>query len=225
MRWPRLNPDHSPLGVGRQSTFRLVQQDEFVAKGITNAGTPADRNIEWRLNALAACAQETRESLVDIGDQNVRLGSDLQVNDKLRVCLGKGEANCFIASPKQAMTELVAIKGDRRVKIGDAKQMIVEFSKQGCFKAHFKETPMDLTRTGRPHRSQVIVSVGSRMSDRVSEPSRGTLTTFRWSPLLQEGHDLPSALSESASLFVVREYAGYGYVSAEELICVKHGAA
>jgi hypothetical protein len=79
------------------------------------------------------------ESLVDIDDQNVRLGSDLQVNDKLRVRLGKGEASRFIASPQQSMTELVAIKGDRRLKIGDAKQMIVEFSKQGPFSAHVKE--------------------------------------------------------------------------------------
>jgi hypothetical protein len=136
---PRLNPDHSSLGVGRQSAFRLVQQDKFVAKGIANARAPADHNVERTLNALAACAQETRESLVDIGDQNVRLGSDLQVNDQLGVGLWKGEASRFIASPQQAMTELVAIKGDRRVKIGDAKQMIVEFLKQGPFSAHVKE--------------------------------------------------------------------------------------
>jgi hypothetical protein len=139
MGWPRLNPDHSPLGVGRQSAFRLVQQDEFVAKWIANARTPADRNVERRLNALAACAKEACESLADIGDQNVRLGSDLQVNDKLCVGLRKGEASCFIASPKQAMTELVAIKEDRGVKIGDAEQMIVEFSKQRLFTAHVKE--------------------------------------------------------------------------------------
>ena len=117
----RLNPDHLPLGVGRQSAFRLVQQDEFVAKGIANARTPTDRNIERTLNALAAGAQEERESLVDIGDQNVRLGSDLQVDDKLRVRLGKGEASGFIASLQKPMTELVAIERDRRVKIGDAK--------------------------------------------------------------------------------------------------------
>jgi hypothetical protein len=163
-RRPRLHPDHSPLGIGRQSAFRLVQQDEFVAKRIANARTPTNRDVERTLNALAARAQEERESLVYVGDQNVRLGSDLQVNDKLRVRLGKGEASRFIASPQKAVTELVAIKGDRRVKIGDAKQMIVEFSKQGCFKAHFKETPMELTRTGRPHGSQTMASVGPRTS-------------------------------------------------------------
>jgi hypothetical protein len=75
---PRLNPDHSALDVCRQSAFRLVQQDEFVAKGIANARAPTDRNVERTLSGLAACAQETRESLVDIRNQNVCLGSDLQ---------------------------------------------------------------------------------------------------------------------------------------------------
>jgi hypothetical protein len=42
-RRSRLNADHSPIGVGRQSAFRLIQQDEFVAKRIANARAPADR--------------------------------------------------------------------------------------------------------------------------------------------------------------------------------------
>lgn len=126
------------MGVGGQSAFRLIQQHEFVAEWIANARTPADRDVERTLDTRAACAQEERQSLVHVGNQNVRLGPDSQVNDQLRVGLRKREASRFAASPQQAMTELVAIKGNRRVKIGDAEQMIVEFSKQGSFRAHVK---------------------------------------------------------------------------------------
>src|SRR5271154_4453554 len=47
----------------------------------------------------------------------------------------------FTASPQQAMTELVAIKGDPRVKIGNAEQVIVEFSKQGVFQGSRRRNP------------------------------------------------------------------------------------
>jgi hypothetical protein len=92
-------------------------------------------------------AQEERESLVDVRNHNVRLGPDLQVNDQLSIGLRKSEASRFSASPQQAMTELVAIKGNRRIKIGDAEQVIVGFSKQGSFRAHVDETPTELTHT------------------------------------------------------------------------------
>jgi hypothetical protein len=82
--------------------------------------------VRW-LDAHAACAQEECESLVDIGNHNVRFGPDPQVNDQLSFGFRKSEASRFTASPQQAMTELVAIKGNRRVKIGDAQQVIVEF--------------------------------------------------------------------------------------------------
>jgi hypothetical protein len=47
----------------------------------------------------------------------------------------------FTASPQQAMTELVAIKGDPRVKIGNAEQVIVEFSKQGVSQGSRRRNP------------------------------------------------------------------------------------
>jgi predicted nucleic acid-binding protein len=128
-RRPRLNADHSPIGIGRQSAFRLIQEDEFVAEGIANARASPDRNVERALDRLAARAQEARESLVGVGDHDVRLGADVQMNDQLRVGLRKREASRFAASPQQAMAELVAIEGNRRVQIGDAEQMIVDFSK------------------------------------------------------------------------------------------------
>lgn len=140
-RWSTFDADHSPIGVGRQSAFRLIQQDEFVAKRVANARATADRDVERSLYAHAACAQEERESLVDVGNHNIRLGSDLQVNDQLRVGLRKSQASRFTASPQQAMPELVPIKGDRRVKIGDAEQVIVELSKQGRFSAHVEGIP------------------------------------------------------------------------------------
>jgi hypothetical protein len=37
------------------------------------------------------------------------------------------------------MTELLSIKGDRRVKIGDAEQVIVKFTKQGPL-THFNDS-------------------------------------------------------------------------------------
>jgi hypothetical protein len=45
------------------------------------------------------------------------------------------------------MTELVSIEGDRRVKIGDAEQVIVEFSKQGPFRTHVNESPTESTKS------------------------------------------------------------------------------
>ena len=98
-----------------------------------NGSRTRAQHVERSLYAHAACAQEERESLVDVGNHNVRLGSDLRVNDQLRVGLRKSQASRFTASPQQAMAELVPIKGDRRVKIGDAEQVIVELSKQGLF--------------------------------------------------------------------------------------------
>ena len=145
MRRSGLNADHSPIGVGRQSAFRLIQKDEFVAEWVANARAPADRDVERTLDTHAACAKEERESLVHVGNHNVCLGPDLQVNDQLRVGLRKSEASRFTVSPQQAMTELIAIKGDRGVKIGAAEQVIVEFSKQGSFRAHVDETPTELT--------------------------------------------------------------------------------
>jgi hypothetical protein len=143
-RLSRLNADHSAVGVGRQSAFRLIQQDEFVAKRVANARAPADGDVKRTLDALAACTQEERESLVDVGNHNVCLGPDLQMNDQFRVGLRKSEASRFIASPQQAMTELVPIKGNCRVKIGDAEQVIVEFSKQGPLRAHVDESRTEL---------------------------------------------------------------------------------
>jgi hypothetical protein len=87
------------MGVGRQSAFRLIQQDEFVAKRVANPRAPADRDVERMLDALAACPKEERKSLVGIGDQNVSLWPDLEVNDQLRFGLRKSEASRFIASP------------------------------------------------------------------------------------------------------------------------------
>jgi hypothetical protein len=98
------------------------------------------------LDALAACAQEERESLVGVGNHNVCLGPDLQMNDQFRVGLRKSEASRFIASPQQAMAELVPIEGNRRVKIGNTEHVIVEFLKQRPFRAHVDASRTEFSR-------------------------------------------------------------------------------
>ncbi|MBV8103804.1 MAG: hypothetical protein JO223_04115 [Hyphomicrobiales bacterium] len=49
--------------------------------------------------------------------------------DQFGVRLRKTETGGLIAAPQQTMAQPIPIKGDRRVEIGDVKQMVVEFSK------------------------------------------------------------------------------------------------
>jgi hypothetical protein len=58
------------------------------------------------------------------------------VDDELRVRVRKGKTDRFVASPQHSMPEAIAIEGYRRIKIGDAKQKVVELSKQGQVGAH-----------------------------------------------------------------------------------------
>jgi hypothetical protein len=125
----RLDTDHPAVGVGRQLAFGLIQDDQFVAERVAPTRTPFNRNVERVLDCLTACAHERHECGIDVANQNIRLGSFAKVYDKLCFGLSKGEADCFIASPQQSMAELVSIERDRCIKIGYAKQMIVELSK------------------------------------------------------------------------------------------------
>jgi hypothetical protein len=127
----RPDPDHPALFVGHEAAFGLVQQSEFVTKWVANARAAADRNVEWVLNCLAARVQESREGLVNIFNDNIGFGADLQVNDELCIGVRKAEPDRFVASPQDSMPEAVTVKGYRRIEIGDAEEKVVEPSKQG----------------------------------------------------------------------------------------------
>ena len=98
-RWRRLDACDSTFGVGRQLAFGLIQYDQRVAEGVAQSRTRADADVEWVLDRLAARTQEGRESRLDVVNHNVRLGSDVEVNYKLRVRFRKSKTCCFLASP------------------------------------------------------------------------------------------------------------------------------
>jgi hypothetical protein len=81
-RWQRLDACDSTFAVGRQLAFGLIQYNQQVAEGVAQSRTPADGNVEWALDRLAARTQEGHESRLDVVNHNVRLGSDVEVNYK-----------------------------------------------------------------------------------------------------------------------------------------------
>jgi hypothetical protein len=107
----------------------LVQQNQFVAKRVANARASANRDVERSLYRLAARAQEQRERLITIVNDNIGFWTDIQVHDELSVGVRKSKADRFVASPQDRMSEAIAIERYRRIKIGDAKQKVVELSK------------------------------------------------------------------------------------------------
>jgi hypothetical protein len=119
---------HPPLRVRRQNALRLIQDDQVVAEGIANARASANRDIERGLNGFAARAQEEREGLVDILNQNIGFRADVKVHE-LGVGVGKGKADRLLASPQHAMPKLIAIERYRRIEVGDAKQTVIELAK------------------------------------------------------------------------------------------------
>ena len=128
----RRRPDagHPTVSIGDEAAFGLVEDDQYVPEGIADAGAAANRNLERGLDSLAAGVQEQLECVVDIFNQNIGFGTDVQVNYELGVGVRKGEADRFRASPQQTMPKPVAIEGDGCVEIGDAKQKVVELSEQ-----------------------------------------------------------------------------------------------
>ena len=102
----RARPDasYSTVGVGDQLSFRLIQDNQVVAKRVAYSGATADRYVEWGQNRLAPGLQKGCESLVDVGDQNVGLRSDMKVYYQLGVRLRKTETRSLIAAPQQSMT-------------------------------------------------------------------------------------------------------------------------
>jgi hypothetical protein len=129
----------------------LVQYSEHVAKRIANAGATAYRDIEGRLDGLRARPQEFGVSLFDVSNQDVCFRADMEVHNKLCIRLGKREARRLAASPQETVAQLIAVEGDRRVKIGNAKQMIIELSKWGLICGHASQ-PLD--RLDRPARQR-----------------------------------------------------------------------
>ena len=132
----RRDADDATVVVRRQHAFGLIQQNQFVAEGVANARASPDRDVERTLHSLAARAQENGKRLVNIFNQNIGFRTDVQVSHELCVRLRKGKADRFVASPQDSMPEAVAIERYRRIKIGDAKQKVVELSKQGPVDAH-----------------------------------------------------------------------------------------
>jgi hypothetical protein len=110
-------------------SFGLIQYRVFVPEWVANARTPAYRQVERRLDSLAARPQECCKRFVDVGDDNVRLGPNAEVDNQFRIRLWKLKANRLLRSPQQAVTQLVPVKRDRRLKVGDAKQMTVNLPK------------------------------------------------------------------------------------------------
>jgi hypothetical protein len=114
----------------------LIQYDNHVAKRIANAGAAAYRDIEGSLDGVPARPQELGISLFDISNQDVCFRADPQMHDELCIRLGKREARRLAALPQEAVAQFVTVEGDRRINIGDAKQMIVDLSKQGLIGGH-----------------------------------------------------------------------------------------
>ncbi|HLY00764.1 MAG TPA: hypothetical protein VKR62_18885 [Roseiarcus sp.] len=138
---PWLDAGHPAFRVGRQPALGLVQQGEFIAERVADARAAADRDVERRFDSLAAGAEEERERLLDIVNQNIGFRADAQVAHEFGVGVRKGEPDRFLASPKHPMPKAVAIEGDGRVKVGDAKQEIVELTKQRAVGGHGKFSP------------------------------------------------------------------------------------
>jgi hypothetical protein len=124
-----LDASDTAVGVGDERAFRLIQDHQYVAKGIAHTRAPPDRNVERRLDCLASSAQEKVEGFVDIVNDYIGFGADIQVNYELGVRVRKSKPNRFRASPQDSVPEAIAIKPYRRIKIGDAKQEIVQLSK------------------------------------------------------------------------------------------------
>jgi hypothetical protein len=95
---------YSTVGIGHQLSFRLIQDDQFVAKGVAYSRTTANRYVEWGQNRLAPGLQKGCESLVDVCDQYVRLRSDMKVYYQLGVRLRKTETRSLTAAPQQSVT-------------------------------------------------------------------------------------------------------------------------
>jgi hypothetical protein len=51
------------------------------------------------------------------------------VYNELGVRFRKGKTDRFSASPQHSMPKAIAIEGNRRIKIADAKQKVIELSK------------------------------------------------------------------------------------------------
>ena len=103
---------HSPVSVGDEAAFGLVEDDQYVAERIADAGAAANGNVEGALDSLAAGVEEQLEGVVDIFNQNIGFGADVQVNYELGVGVRKGEADRSLASPHHVMPKPVAIKRD-----------------------------------------------------------------------------------------------------------------
>jgi hypothetical protein len=106
----------------------LIAYDQLIAEGVANARAAANRNVEGRFDDLAAFSQDRPESLVDVIDENVRLGPDVQMYDQFRIRLWKFEADRLVRSPHQAMAEFVPIERNGRFKVGCSQQVTVDFS-------------------------------------------------------------------------------------------------
>jgi hypothetical protein len=163
---PWLNAGHPAFRVGRQPALGLVQQGEFIAERVADARAAADRDVERRFDSLAAGAEEDRKRVLDIVNQNIGFRADTQVAHEFGVGVRKGEADRVFASPKHAMPKAVAIEGDRGVKVGDAKQEIVELSKQRAVGGHAFVKALALVLNGRrPDRCGLFrtVKIGERV--------------------------------------------------------------
>jgi hypothetical protein len=53
LRGARADASYSTVGVGHQLSFRLIQDDQFVAKGVAYSRTTANRYVECGQNRLA----------------------------------------------------------------------------------------------------------------------------------------------------------------------------
>ena len=102
----RSRPDasYSTVGVGDQLSFRLIQDNQFVAKRVAYSRATADHYVEWGQNRLASRLQKGCESLVDVGDKMSVSGPIWRVCHQLGVRLRKTETRSFIAAPQQSMT-------------------------------------------------------------------------------------------------------------------------
>ena len=91
----RLDADHLPISGNGQPALRLIQDDDHIAEGIAHPCTSADRDVERWLDGFSPGAQECRECVVDILDEDVRLRADMKVDDQFCVGFGQRKAGGF----------------------------------------------------------------------------------------------------------------------------------
>ena len=133
-----LNANHPAIAVGRRhSPLDWSNRTSSLPNGSRTRAHGPIAMSNGRCTACAARASgrrrtphQHREPQHPFRDRCVR------VHDELRVRVRKSKADRLVAPPQHPMSEAIAIERYRGIEIGDAKQKVVEPSKQRAAGAH-----------------------------------------------------------------------------------------